>query len=1030
MKKGKFARNAGIAVASVFICLIVFWVLSVNNVMGKFVPEEPYVTGAPEGASVVVTSEGGSQKGTLGSGAEPCSDEVPTAEGMKGSETNPFVILEIVPQKEMQQFTYLSGNVDYGMPENLDAMKIGIEMTQGKQSFLKEQSLTNLGFRAKFKEWFCENKYSVYKIGSKTEKESLPFVELAKLYSFQITDDDIKNAGYSEEEFAKHFAERENNKLSVKTFIGKHYPKLFEKNESGNVIRDIALEDDHNWDIRKVDGNDVQHDVVFTSDDLINADDYKYYLDVSKILRENPNVFSHDSSGNKISVSIRNDVDHWTGECTKTDSYDYTVVTKNIAEEDYKEYVNGKMEIKDLIGKYSNLFQKDKDGKTIEKSRLGVNDWELKKTEEEHPVTLNSGYLHYVGNGGEYSYEIDWSANLHVLREKKDGQWEFLEKLPDGAKEGEASKYWGDIQNSEYYWSVSELEKAPVGNGKKVAKISKTKLYTFTYKKDISHYKFSYSGKQKAYSFEYWGLRNNEILKRTLFTFKDQEEYDNFHMKVICMTPAELNELAKKDKPETLDMIERADMFSFQTCGPNVDEVNDTKFFYEFYHEYILGEDKYEFDKDNVVRFYENDLEWDLCTKIIMRESENRNLPLVFNQMVGKILEFGVTQDESIKETHMYVTEGIENDPQSYLTDVSEKGSLNNISKLYLISIQFDLLARKGKDGLKRTFMEDIFPHIQKIPITKAEGAVENTATMTGYYSNRPLCGCSEENWPQVKKERSYYLWNRYTFFPSDWNINLKTMDRSDEKVINSFVEQGYLPTYFNTNANPFIDGGLQSHQSGSDGSDEKNVTVISDESNSNSNHSSLLMNKGDNGEMVNHIFDVVYQILNGQSDEIENLTVSVVKQKKRYVKLSDDMVLIDYNSDTKYESDKTLYLKVKVSNVNNEAGIITNVRLLSDEGEPITLGIQDAIDANTLIQKENVYDSKGNNPIYGYRVPANGSITFFIPYSLYDWQSGYQTVELVTKARMYNEVRDRFVTGKAIPHEIAISERTLFNLE
>ena len=73
---------------------------------------------------------------------------------------------------------------------------------------------------------------------------------------------------------------------------------------------------------------------------------------------------------------------------------------------------------------------------------------------------------------------------------------------------------------------------------------------------------------------------------------------------------------------------------------------------------------------------------------------------------------------------------------------------------------------------------------------------------------------------------------------------------------------------------------------------------------------------------------------------------------------------------------------------------------------------------------------SKGTNPLYGYRVPENGKVTFYVPYSLYDWQSGYKSVELITKARMYFEKKDRFITGKEISHEISIGERTLFNLE
>lgn len=921
MRRGKFVRNAGIVVAATFICLAVFWVLSVSDVMGKFVPTEPYVTGKPESASVVVTSEGGTQKGTQGSKAKPCSSEVPTAEGMKGSETNPFVILEIVPEKEMQQFTYLSGNVDYGMPKNLDVLKIGIEMCEkDKRSFtdsdVKDNNyyIGNFSFDKVFGQWFSNYQYSVYKIGSKTEKESLPFVQLSNLYSIKLTDKDIEEVGIDIGEFD---ADYEANKGDIKKLFVK-YPNLFEEDKDGKKIKDIAKKDSQNWD--------PDHKNV-----VLDEGEFETYEKKGFIVAVEPGK-------GDFGFASEQDCKDWVFTRTDTDADRWIYVEK---EED-----------------------------------------------------LPEGYKENSNNGGNA------------------GMW------TNGFFNNSTGLGWKELVQLYNYHDKDEL----------------TGVYMSLQQNWVS---CKYYSKPKVtedrYTFEYYGLRSNEILKRALFTFRDQEEYDNFHMKVICMTPAELNELAKKDTPETLDMIERADMYSFQSCGQDAEMVNDTKFFYEFYHERILGEDDYEFDKDKVVKFYENDLEWDLCTKIIMRESENRNLPLVYNQMVGEILGSGVTQSDE-KETHMYVTEGIGNEGSSkndsYKVDVPSKGSLNNISKLYLISLQFDLLARKAKAGMERTFMEDIFPYITKISLgSETEGAVKNTATTTGYY-NRPLCGCPEDKWSQDKKERSYYLWNRFTFFPPGLRVHVN--NAMNEKDV--YVRQGYLPTYFNdnSNGNPFMIGELDSyrHQSGSDGNDEKNVTIISDHSNSNSNHSTLLGDNGDTGKLVSNFFDVVYQILNGQSDEVENLSVSVLKQKKLYVKMTDDIVLIDYNSDAKYDSDKELYLKVRVSNRNNEAGIITNVRLLSDKGEPITLDIAEAMNNNTVIKKENVYDSKGENPIHGYRVPENGSITFFIPYSLYDWQSGYKTVELVTKGRAYNEMRDRHVIGEAISHQIAISERTLFNLE
>ena len=202
------------------------------------------MTGQPESASVVVTSEGKTQKGGLGSGAEPCSSEVPTAVGQKGSETNPFVLLEIVPEKAMQQFTYLCGDVDSGMPEEMDAMKIGIEACKSSdKSFVDDDQNKRFDFQNdkffenNFGRWFKDNRYSVYKIGSKTEKEEIPFAELAKLYSYTITGKNLRDADIDVDEFRNDY---EANKKEIGKLIDK-YPELFIK-DGGPGLRDIAKE--------------------------------------------------------------------------------------------------------------------------------------------------------------------------------------------------------------------------------------------------------------------------------------------------------------------------------------------------------------------------------------------------------------------------------------------------------------------------------------------------------------------------------------------------------------------------------------------------------------------------------------------------------------------------------------------------------------------------------------------------------------------------------------------------------------------
>ncbi len=898
--KWKYIRNFSIGLVA---CMVIVFVVTVTDVFGIFVSKAPYVEGAPQSAEIIVTSEGGTQKGTEGSGAKPCSDEIPTAVGKKGTESNPFLILEVVPDKAMQQMTYLTGNRDAGMPKYFDMMQLGIDACNEKGKGLYSGNdplrLTDNYFRRVFGVWFSVDQYSVYKIGSRTEKEEMPYAYTDKYYTHTLTSKEL-------EEYPDFNTDFEANQKDI-TVIMEKYPELFQEDDNGEKIRKIARGDKYNWVV---------------------------------------------SSENKI------------------------------------------------------------------------------VKEEEKQIWQGTGYLVAVEPGkGDFGYATEEDCKNHILSKtgtNKD-RWIYVETLEE-IPEGYAKGIYDD--------SFAEGNKIRVENGINVAdgtwhggelwKYSEDELLTGLYQdlKGSSWIQWTYTiapeEREYIYTFEYYGIKSNEILKRSLFTFTDQEDFDNFHYQVVCITPAELNAMAKKDTAETLDWIERADMFSFQSYSTNQVAVNDTEKLMTFCEQNVLGNKDYVFKADDVVKFYDNDLEWDLCMKIIRRESENKNLPLIFNQIVGQMIEEGVDQ-ASTNNTHMFVTEGIPDLAHSKMTDVRECGTLNNISKLYLISIQFDLLARKEKDDRLRTFMEDIYPYIQKVNLTKQEGDLDDTATTTGYFQ-RPLCTCDELT--TEEKQNVYYLWNLYTFYPTDTQLDV-TNAVNDKDI---YLNYGYLDTFFKTNANPFRDNGSAAHQSGSDGGDEKNVAIVSDSSNV--NHASLLSSSGDGGARVNRLFEAVFQILNGQPDTVNNLTYTIVKQKKLYEKLSEDSILIDYSSEAKYTEDKTMYVKLTASNLNNEDSIITGIRLMNESGDSILLSIKDVMENETYISKEDVYNSKGSSPIRGYRVPANGSLTFYVEYSLNDWQKGYNTIELQSKSRMYNEKKDKFVTGKTVANEISIGERTLFNLE
>lgn len=1038
MRKGKFARNAGIFIFAAFICLAIFWVLSVNNVLGKFVPEEPYVTGASESmSSVVVTNEGGNQKGSQGSGATPMNG-VPTALGQKGSETNPFVLLEIVPEHEQQQMVYLNTS-DSEYP--LDVMQIGIDAsTKENKNFIEFKDVTNFGLHNSPGEWFCRYTYDVYKFGEDEETESKPLVEIDKVYKLELTNENISEAGYDLAEFENVYKAYKEGKYKM-TDLKNQFPKLFARDttKSKNSIRNIAIEDDKNWDVQTKKEGTIQHKVTFTSE---NLDLGQYYFNTKDVVKNHPEIFREDSAGKKVSDDALSDLENWEGKYIKTDQYDYKVQTEDIASEDYDDYEKGKMSVTELIEKYPSLFQKDKDGKQIKKSCLKMDDWkvQMEKRDEKHGEVLKSGYLHYVGDDAKGEYEF--ADNQHVaningtvvtLKESENGHWEYLDTLPAEATEGVEDEFWWKRYSTEYYWSVDVVEKVYSANDpQKVVMLSDvTKyIYTFTLKKDVHHYEFSYNGGEisQFYSFEYYGLKTNDILKRSLFTFQSEEECNDFNFRVIAMTPSEINQAVQGDTSETLDIIERADMFYVGAYDSKTDNI---KQIYELYHKFIKKDNSYVFSSDAMKSFYENDLGWASCYKILYRLCNNPNLPLMLTQLLGQMVNEGV---DGTDNTHMYVTE---NDIAKH---IHAKGSLNNMAKLYLITIQFDMLARKDSGGYKRTFYEDILPMLESIDLNSEamKKADNGTASTTGYYKrklvetdcdNNPLSETNDEK-KDDKWKTCYYLWNMWTFYPSDIMLSSGNQVAADRET---YIEYGYLDSFFDSNADPFHDG-VADHHSGSDGYDGKNVGIVHGGSNSDVNHSTLI-GGAESSSILNNTMNVAYQIMNKQTPKPDALQVRVERLKKDYQRMSNDIILVDYDRKADYkDKDKTLFVKLTISNLNNEDGILNSIELVKDESDNngIKLVPRKTKKNDTELKVESIKDINNANPESGYRVPANGELTIYVPYQLADWCKGNTMLRLVTRGRKFVIKKSQKISSLGEKHQsyVTISERTLFNLE
>lgn len=931
MTKRRAGKYVGIIAALTVICTLSFWALSVSNVLGKFVPEEPYVTGEPEVLNgIAVTSEGSNLKGEMGSGAKPSSKEVPTAEGKKGSKTNPFVILEIVPDHAQQQVPYLAAE-DYS-EEPLDIMKWGIEMAKEQgRSFAPCSAMMDQNALKKMGQWFCNWQYEVFKIGTEDEeKETCSYANIGKIYKLEITVDDLAEKGIDPEQFKKDYEASivrmfdNRDRLDAKALISKNkkYEDLFAEDKDGKKIRDIAINNKDNW-----------------------QPSYE-----NKLVKEAVTEWNHKGKGYILAVEPGKGDFAFTA---RENWYSEWVFTKTGTEADRWIYVE---EEADIPAEYRERYASD-----------------------DARITSNGFYY------------------------KSKGMW------------------WNDI--GELY-------------GKYNTSNDITGLYMdLSANNSVScRYDSEPEVRKETYTFEYYGIYNKNIMKRQLFIFADQKDYDNFHMKVVTMTPSELNAMSKEDTAETLDMIERADMFYIGCYGEKTGNISNV---YDLYYKFIQGKDSYDVSKINT--FVEDDLEWELCYKILYRLCNNKNLPMIMTQGFGEIIEKGTAQFP------MYQTATYRNVPRT--------GTLNNLAKLYLIAIQFDLTAKKAEDDtFIRTFYDDFLMTgaINKIGLSEksiskekdSEGKELSSATETGYYRRPKLA----EGVELSEAEKCYYLWNMLTFFPEDMEYVFYNGDQItvNDDVVDAFAARGYMRSFFGSHGSTpdkvFTEGGQTIRQDGSDGS----VGNVGIPHNNGSNLYSTLLGNTESAGVYNTVMDVAYQIMNNRPFMLNKQIVKVQKQKSQYVKMGDTSVLLDfvqgqkYDGYREYDSANPTYLKIQVhNNGNGQPGVVTKLTLKNEDGDKAPkyadLKLYTTKDHwamaerdQYLCEKETYKDSNGNST--GYKV--DGTLTAYVPYSLQQWSEGYNIIEVKTIARSYNVKKKKYVRGNEETDNITIDERTLFNLE
>lgn len=826
-----------------------------TRAFGMFSPKEPYVKGKSDSIALdSVTDEGKNWIGEMGTGAKPATLDVPTCEGKKGTKDNPFVILEIVADKAQQQMGYLA--MDENETKPLDVLQYGIDTAAeqkrsyvpGSSSIMGQDNLKEIG------QWFCNWDYSVYKIGKKAEKESIPYTEIAKLYQVEITSKDLEKAGVSTEAFDEQLQKGKTQKFSREVYdvpaLIKKYPDFFEKDSYKNTIRKPAKEDINNWSVKKK-----------------------------------------------------------------------TEVVK----------------------------------------------------EEDLPEGVLERYTNRTAQIGQYGF---WNNETNIG--------------------------WTDSTSELYNYDNNQ-------NGKEASALTGMMLKLSDNSNLTSKYVKSPQETKEVYTFSYYGLKNNNVLKRQLFHFTTQEAYDDFHMQVICMTPSELNAIGKKDTKEKVDMIERADMFYL---GSYDSETNNIANVYKLYYKYVENQKDYQYDSSKVAEFMDEDLDWNLCFKLIYRLCNNKNLPLVMTNRLGNLEKYGTA------DVKMYQSKKTPN--------VTRKATLNNLAKFYIIASQFDLTAKKEEDeSYIRTFYDDILmtEKLEQIALNEtAKTDAKTPADNTGYYV-RPK---TIETDDLTEKQKCYYLWNPLTFYPeADEMDALWSTDSQCNINVDKFVSYGYNRSYFDVNdaSNIFTSSKMGMKAKGSDG-EHGNVAIPQ---NANNENYSTLLGNTENADVLNVAMNTAFQIMNNRPETVNNLVVKALKQAKKYVKLADDSVLIDYSSDRSYTSE-TSYLKVQIHDNNNtEDGLVTKISLKNESGETApgsNLILYTTKDMTTACEKT-TYSGKT-----GYQVKTSAPLTAYIPYSIKDWAKGYNIIEFETVGRTYSERKKKTIMGSPVTSQITIGERTLFSLE
>lgn len=568
------------AITLVLACVFVmgFFAVKTGSIFGMFNYQAPYVETDSEGVPSAVAIPDDKLKVTgqedyenvltsdstkyTGLNSLPAIPEANSAYD-KGTKENPLVILEIVPELAQQSLSYFATSKEEGLPFDPLEMSIKLSEDQGQSYLSSVQDNTIDNKHYKKSEWKAQGIKNA-NLGWLTSAGGIfsgnNFDNLYQIYDYDHTVTDSSNKTNGEDyDFSDAPLVVVDSYYTVNMEKGKSFLESLSKEANGGVsYPTIASLYDNNTEFKNdfvdKDGKEIPREVI--ENDSNWAWNIEKDSDVSK----------------KFTITV------------DEPSADF--------ESDYAEVKSGALDLSVFLEKYKEILAKADDDTAVTADDLKkVEAWTLGDAQQRY-----KGYFVYAGQGnGQVS--LDPNNDGRIYYNGGGNAWNYVEKkseLPGNAENiGASGKQRYEVVNSINSAKEGQYVAASffgrIESSDKLPDIKKGNIFTINY--DYEGYKIK---------FEYVGLKWNDVLKRMLINFKDEtdsddkviktadQQYDDYHIKIVTVTPAMINEMDKNDTEDTLDYIERADMYYVSSynsgkSGTDVDQIrNLTKFFWKY----------------------------------------------------------------------------------------------------------------------------------------------------------------------------------------------------------------------------------------------------------------------------------------------------------------------------------------------------------------------------------------------------------------------------------------------------------------